>query len=211
MKKWECTVCGYIFEGDEPPDECPVCGADSSMFEEIIETSEEAPKADKPKQAGETTNGAATWKTLLEKGNKLIVEFHLHPIAVHAPNGIVPMALLFLFITTIFATSSFETAAFYSLFFVLLNMPAVLYTGYVTWQNKYQGAMTTLFKMKIGASIVATSLLFILILWRFAQPTVITNSSPGRFVYLLLSCLLLAAVGVAGHMGGKLVFANDKK
>ncbi len=211
MKKWECTVCGYIFEGDEPPDECPVCGADSSMFEEVIETSEEAPKADEPKHASETTSDAATGKTLLKKGNELIVQLHLHPIAVHAPNGIVPMALLFLFIATIFATSSVETAAFYSLFFVLLNMPAVLYTGYVTWQKKYQGAMTTLFKVKIGASIVATILLFILILWRVAQPTIITNSSPGRFVYLLLSCLLLAAVGIAGHLGGKLVFAKDKK
>ena len=32
MKKWECTVCGYIHEGPEPPDECPVCGADKSQF-----------------------------------------------------------------------------------------------------------------------------------------------------------------------------------
>ena len=35
MKKWECTVCGYIHEGDEPPDECPVCGADRSKFIEM--------------------------------------------------------------------------------------------------------------------------------------------------------------------------------
>ena len=37
MKKWECTVCGYIHEGDEPPDECPVCAADKSMFVEVVE------------------------------------------------------------------------------------------------------------------------------------------------------------------------------
>lgn len=42
MKKWVCTVCGYIHEGDEPPETCPVCGADKSMFEELIE---EAPPA----------------------------------------------------------------------------------------------------------------------------------------------------------------------
>ncbi len=23
--KWECLVCGYIFEGKEPPKECPAC------------------------------------------------------------------------------------------------------------------------------------------------------------------------------------------
>ena len=37
MKKWECTVCGYIHEGEEPPDECPVCAADKSLFVEVVE------------------------------------------------------------------------------------------------------------------------------------------------------------------------------
>ena len=25
MKKFVCTVCGYIHEGDTPPERCPVC------------------------------------------------------------------------------------------------------------------------------------------------------------------------------------------
>ena len=37
MKKWKCTICGYIHTGEEPPEKCPVCGADSSKFEEVIE------------------------------------------------------------------------------------------------------------------------------------------------------------------------------
>ncbi len=36
-KKWRCTVCGYIHEGPEPPDECPLCGAPKEDFEEVIE------------------------------------------------------------------------------------------------------------------------------------------------------------------------------
>ncbi len=35
MKKWRCVVCGYIFEGDKPPEVCPVCGAGPEFFEEI--------------------------------------------------------------------------------------------------------------------------------------------------------------------------------
>lgn len=52
MKKFECTVCGYIYDpevGDpesgiapgtlfeDLPEDwvCPICGADKSMFEEI--------------------------------------------------------------------------------------------------------------------------------------------------------------------------------
>lgn len=45
MKKWRCTVCGYIHEGEEPPDECPVCGADKSMFEEVTDEAEAKPEA----------------------------------------------------------------------------------------------------------------------------------------------------------------------
>ncbi|MGA1845973.1 rubredoxin-like domain-containing protein [Deferribacter abyssi] len=35
MKKWRCKVCGYIVEGDTPPDKCPVCNAPASEFEEV--------------------------------------------------------------------------------------------------------------------------------------------------------------------------------
>jgi len=31
--RWKCRVCGYIHEGPEPPDECPVCGAPKDMFD----------------------------------------------------------------------------------------------------------------------------------------------------------------------------------
>ena len=38
-KQWKCTVCGYIYEGDELPADfvCPVCGKDASFFEEVSE------------------------------------------------------------------------------------------------------------------------------------------------------------------------------
>lgn len=31
-KKWKCTVCGYIHEGEGPPDKCPVCGVSRYQF-----------------------------------------------------------------------------------------------------------------------------------------------------------------------------------
>ena len=48
MKKWQCTVCGYIHEGDEPPEECPVCGADRSKFIEIVSEEPVETKTDQP-------------------------------------------------------------------------------------------------------------------------------------------------------------------
>ena len=32
MKKWQCSICGYIHEGDNPPDICPQCGAPKEEF-----------------------------------------------------------------------------------------------------------------------------------------------------------------------------------
>ena len=35
MKKFRCTVCGYIHEGDEAPERCPQCKAPQSKFVEV--------------------------------------------------------------------------------------------------------------------------------------------------------------------------------
>lgn len=32
MAKWVCSVCGYVHEGDEPPEKCPVCKAPAEKF-----------------------------------------------------------------------------------------------------------------------------------------------------------------------------------
>ena len=37
MKKFVCSVCGYIHNGDGPPELCPVCGASKEKFKESIE------------------------------------------------------------------------------------------------------------------------------------------------------------------------------
>lgn len=39
IKKWVCTVCGYIHEGITPPDICPLCGVGPEMFQEIAQLS----------------------------------------------------------------------------------------------------------------------------------------------------------------------------
>lgn len=35
VKHWKCPVCGYIYEGEEPPKECPICGAAGYRFEPV--------------------------------------------------------------------------------------------------------------------------------------------------------------------------------
>ena len=50
-KKYKCKVCGYIHEGANPPEKCPVCGVPASEFELISE--------EKPAKKGFDKNGNA--------------------------------------------------------------------------------------------------------------------------------------------------------
>ena len=38
MKKFICTVCGYVYEGEEAPEFCPQCKVPRSKFKELVET-----------------------------------------------------------------------------------------------------------------------------------------------------------------------------
>lgn len=40
MLKWKCSVCGYIHEGDQAPEQCPVCKQPKEKFVKIEETSQ---------------------------------------------------------------------------------------------------------------------------------------------------------------------------
>ena len=39
-KKWICTVCGYVHEGDTPPEKCPQCKQPAEKFKELKEDAE---------------------------------------------------------------------------------------------------------------------------------------------------------------------------
>ncbi len=38
VKKFICTVCGYVYEGTEAPEKCPQCGVPASKFKEVVES-----------------------------------------------------------------------------------------------------------------------------------------------------------------------------
>jgi len=53
-KKFRCLVCGYVYEGENPPAECPVCHAKAEKFVELKESG-----SDKPQWACEHELGVA--------------------------------------------------------------------------------------------------------------------------------------------------------
>ncbi len=38
QKKFICAVCGYVHEGPEAPEQCPLCKAPKSKFKEVVES-----------------------------------------------------------------------------------------------------------------------------------------------------------------------------
>lgn len=206
MRKWKCKVCGYIHEGDEPPDICPVCGAPKEMFFEITE--DESP-VEKPISAVAEKKGKTEKDTGI-KDNWIFQQMskhHLHPISVHFPNGVLPVSVIFLVVSALFQISIFSTVAHYNLMFVVLSMPVVLVSGFIDWKLRYNGAMTAPFKIKIACGIVVTIVSLLLVIWLFIDPQVAV-SSPLKIPFIGVCLVLLAAAGLAGFFGGKLVF-ND--
>lgn len=212
MRRWKCTVCGYIHTGEEPPEECPVCKAPKDKFVEIDTDGNVIPAESKAKSLpAEESSLPDKTTSSTDKFTDFILRHHLHPIFVHAPNGIIPIIVLFLFLGIFLNAESLRLAAFYNLIALLLVMPAVMITGYMEWKNRYNKAKTALFFTKITCSLVVFATILILTGWRFINPNVTTPASPVRWIYLLIALIMLAAAGAAGFIGGKLVFGTRDK
>ena len=217
MKKWKCTVCGYIHEGGEPPEICPVCGADRTKFVEIIteEKTEEktTTKIDPIELETETKTLDAEGRTpdppsKYDRIYQLMVKHHVHPISVHIPNGLLPVSVLFIFLAVIFKFAGLSQAAFYNLIFVVFAMPLVLFSGVIVWQKKYNGAMTTLFLTKMICGGVVSLTAMILVIWSVVDPGVLALTSAHLVAFLFVNIVMLGAAVTAGFLGGKLVFRD---
>lgn len=222
MKKWKCSVCGYIHAGYEPPEKCPVCGADRSKF---IELAEEVPVKDETREKPVTEpeklksdiaipKNVEKQKTKFQKHydivTGLMVKYHVHPISVHIPNGVLPVAVLFLILSMFFQSKGLEAASFYNMLIVVIVMPKVLFTGYNDWKHRLGGNISNLIlaKMVCGGAVLLIGIF--LVSWRLIVPTVALTESQSQGTYLFFHLIMLGAATVAGFLGGKLVrFPGD--
>ncbi len=203
MKKWECTVCGYVHNGDSPPDKCPVCGAGKDKFVELVdENAQPELEPDKPDNI-ETPDIKNPYDLIVGQ----ILKHHLHPITVHFPNGVIPVSVVFVILAVLFESINLSFAAFANLVFVLLTMPVVVFSGYVEWQKKYGGNMTSYFIIKLICGGGVTLLALILVIWHIANPDVVLTSSQ-KWWFIFLNLIMLGGAGIAGFIGGKLVFKD---
>ncbi len=222
MKKWRCGVCGYVHEGDEPPEKCPVCGADKSLFEEIAAEPQQSPAAETEKAipAGEPPppsdprgvdlgpEPATPLGRILHAITGQMLKHHAHPISVHFPNGVLPVVVVFIFLAMLTESRALETAAYCNLVFLVLALPFVLFSGYVEWQKRYQGFRSRPFMIKIACAAIVLVFSVVAAIWWTVNPAILQEPSSGRTLFLLVNLLTLGAAAVAGLIGGKLVFKD---
>jgi len=185
MKTWKCTVCGYLHEGETPPDECPVCHADRSAFVLVTE-----PAGSLQNLFGDLLTAAVP-----------------HAITAHFPNALTPT----LFLVSILAWFSFfasptETVRLL-LLILLVTVPATFATGVLDWKKHYHGEYQPIFRWKLGlgSGLILTTTLATLLQLLTPQWVV---SGVGQIVHLALQLLMLLCAAGLGHLGGKLVFVQ---
>jgi len=185
-KRWECKVCGYIHEGEQPPEVCPVCGADRSQFVRLRDKAVAAVPS-----AVQLPQGLAS------------PVLHLHPILAHFPNGLMPTVWLFLGLYYLTGRPSFEEGAFWLVVVVFVSAPFSLATGIYNWKKRYGGKSAPIFTQKIILAVVLVLFGGVALLLRTSLPGV--WSQP---IYYLCLAGMLACVTLLGYLGGKLVFSN---
>ncbi len=226
MKQWQCSVCKYIHTGDEPPEKCPVCGADKSKFVEIEQQETDGPKEaavdsgaekesppSRPDAPGPEKEPAPSppdgrGARLIDFALSRMVKHHIHPISVHIPNGVLPVSVILIFIAAIFNIEVLAMAAFYNMVFVLLSLPLVLLSGFNEWKRKYSGIKSGVFMTKIVCAGIVLATTLISVLWSVFEPLAALPGSANRGLFLALHLVMLAAAGLSGFIGGKLVFKD---
>lgn len=187
VKKWKCSVCGYVQAGEEPPGLCPLCGADKSKF--ILLEQEK-----------------------LNLLHDLVASLRVHSVAGHFPNGLIPALHIALLCYAVTGRSSFETTAVFLLALSLAVVPISMASGLYDWRRHYAHIHAKIFFKKI---ILAFALLLVgtAALWiRLSHPQLWEGAGSNlRSLYLVLLSLALVLVVLLGHYGGKLVFEWRKQ
>jgi len=73
-------------------------------------------------------------------------------------------------------------------------------------KKKYNSALTVFFKVKIIAAFITLFSCFISLVWFLKDPAVLHSCY--AWLFILINVAMVAAAGVAGFLGGKLVFKD---
>jgi len=185
-RRWQCSVCGYVHDGEEPPEFCPVCGAERTKFVLL----EEEGKA---------------------KNFSLLSTFKVHPVAAHFPGGLLPTAAFFWGLFAILGRPEFEATAFWLVVIATLVVPVSIASGLYDWKHHHSARRAAIFYKKIGLGITLLSLGIVGITLRWGHSALVMDGGWRFWLYLLTVLGMLACVILLGHYGAILVTQGVEK
>ena len=132
---------------------------------------------------------------------------YFHPIFVHFPQALFPVAFASFGLYLVTGNALFERGTFLMIMFGLAATPVTMITGYIDWKIRYKGYMTPVFKIKIVTGFVLIGLSLSAVLLRALVPEVARLPLSGLgWLHAVLLAGCVASCVVEGHYGGKLVF-----
>lgn len=188
-----CRPCGYVMEADKLGDVCPACGLPRKVFE--------------------------PYRERVSLNRLMVLNFDLHPIAIHFSQafvGAIPLLFLFTALFPNFYADELTTANLVMIVTLPVMMIVALLSGMIDGYTRFKTFNTPLLIRKLVLSGV------IIILSIVASVLVIKDGlTPGNtfvIVLLILGCLACAvALGLLGKkllnviLPGKIFFFWDAK
>ena len=133
--------------------------------------------------------------------------WYFHPIFVHFPQALFPVAFVSFAVYLATGARTFETGAYVAAGFGALVAPVTTIGGFLDWKFRYQAYMTSVFRIKIVGAFALIALSVPAVLLRTLVPGVAALPLAGAgYAYAGLLAACFATCVVLGHYGGKLVF-----
>lgn len=121
----------------------------------------------------------------------------LHPVVTHIPMGMIIGA--FIFYAASFRWDVLSKTANHCIVLAFIFLPPTVLFGYMDWQHRYTGFMSSIILMKI----ILALLLFVLL--AVEVYLIRTDRNSRKLTAVLYTLNLITAVGL-GFLGGQLIF-----
>ncbi len=206
-RRWRCTVCGYVHEGEAPPDSCPVCAQPWHRFAPLVEG---AGGGSVSAETGDAvTDDAVTDDTPAGGLGGLIASLHAHPVTSHIPNGGLPLSLMAWIAYLVLDHEALGLTSIYLLLAAALVIPVTFASGWSDAVTRYGSSTGGVFPQKKVLGVVLSVTTLAAAVWLVLGG--LGTPPAGAVPVTIYTVLLVAANGLAvrlGMLGGKLVFGR---
>jgi rubredoxin len=162
-----CRPCGFVIEADKLGDVCPACGMPRKVFE--------------------------PYRERVSRNRLVLLNFDLHPIAIHLSQALVIAIPLMAVITNLFKQfqpEMLKNVLAFSVFVFPFTLMLAIITGVIDGLTRFKTLATPILRVKIIFSLIILSLSFGLF---FVAPV--------QNLYILTIILSILALGAGFQLG----------